>query len=69
MYAKKGEKKERKWEEKRGHETKEGAKMRGRTRLIKKKKGEGIKEVTTKTKYDRGGSAEEREQRDVVPCC
>lgn len=48
-------------------ETKEGAKMRGRTRLIKKKKGEGIKEVTTKAKYDRGGSAEEREQRDVVP--
>lgn len=36
MYAKKGKKKERKWEEKRGHETKEGAKMRGRTRLIKK---------------------------------
>lgn len=67
MYAKKGGKKERKWEEKRGHETKEGAKMRGRTRLIKKKKGEGIKEVTTKAKYDRGGSAEEREQRDVVP--
>lgn len=43
MYAKKGGKKERKWEEKRGHETKEGAKMRGRTRLIKKKKERGLK--------------------------
>lgn len=37
---KKGGKKERKWEEKRGHETKEGAKTRGRTRLIKKRRGD-----------------------------
>lgn len=69
MYAKKGEKKgkkvggeERTWDKRGGEDERED-------KANKKKKGEGIKEVTTKTKYDRGGSAEEREQRDVVPCC